>query len=82
MNDQHKGEIAPEAATVQVPENKTTQVRSVMENSVTQAEKLRDYLVENRKVVGSDIALKELGAAVHYSEQIVASLSRAILADR
>lgn len=55
---------------------------SVLEETLKEAESLLKTLKENKSVVGSDIALREIDASIAKAEEIALAIQRGLLADK
>lgn len=56
--------------------------KTVPEVALSQAVELQEFLTDNRKEVGSDIAQREFNASLGLIQQVIDSLGRAVRADR
>jgi len=70
------------AKTAEKPEKKSTQVDSVMLETLTSAVETVERLEANMKEVGSDIARRELSAVLPKAKEVVEAVRRAITEDR
>lgn len=74
--------VAPEKPSKSEAKRVVAQKGSVLEETLKEAEALVKTLKENAKVVGSDIALREINASIAKAEEISLAIQRGLLADK
>lgn len=69
-------------ADAKTKEPKAPKSESVLVATLEQAEALLKTLKENKSVVGSDIALREIDSSIAKAEEIALAIQRGLLADK